>query len=151
MFYSIYASSEETYMYYDYNNPIKQTNNLTQKEKIEPICIICWVDIETLPILLKQNKNYITFCDCNTPIHNDCLKKWYSRTYSCPICRTYLIYDPDFTHRVRIRRQISEYVSYVYKIGKQITNCVFVFAAWNIALNILCNIYLLLYPIDVRK
>jgi len=146
MYYTIYASSEENYMYYNYNQTITQPNHLMPKDKVEPICIICWGDIEPLPpVLLKQNKNYITFCDCNTYTHNECLKRWYCITYSCPICRTYIIYDPEFTNRVRTRQKINGYIGYFYNIANQITNIICVL----VALNILCNIYLIFYPIDV--
>jgi hypothetical protein len=143
MYYNIYSSSEENYMYYDYN---KQTNNT----KKDTTCIICWTN-ESEPILLKQITQFITFCDCNTYIHDDCLNTWYCKTYSCPICRAYIIYDPHFTNRVRIQRKFVGFVSYCYNIVKQITNIICVFVAWNIALNILCNIYFEFYPIELMK
>jgi hypothetical protein len=153
MYYSIYASSEENYMYYDYNKPINQTNNLKvlKDERINPTCIICWVDTETPPKLLKQNIIYIAFCDCNTYIHEKCLRDWYCKTFSCPICRSNLIYDPSFTHRVRLRRKFIGCINYGVYIIKRITNIIFVFAAWNIALNIICNIYLVFYSINIKK
>jgi len=143
-------------MYQDYIKTVGYTNNskTIREEKKDITCIICWQDDEidnNIPTLLKQNTNFITFCDCNTYIHDVCLNRWYCRTFSCPICRLYLIYDPDFTNNERIRRKIFGAINYGYNIVKQITNIISVFVAWNITLNILCNIYLSFYPIDIKK
>jgi len=152
MYYTIYASSEESYMYCSYTNTIKQTTDNNKKEdNTEKICIICWVDTEISPMFLKQNKNFITFCDCNTTVHDDCLMRWYCRTFSCPICRAYIIYDPSFTNNIRLQRMIRGYVSYGYNIINPIAKFIYVFVVWNIALNILCNIYLVFYPIAIKK
>lgn len=152
MYYILYTSSEDNYFYYDHNKPIETTNKRKiLKDTKDTMCIICWVETDTQTILLKQNTNYITFCECNTYLHDDCLTRWYCRTFSCPICRAYLIYDPDFTHRIRLRRKVVGLVIYGYNIVKQITNIISVILIWNITLNILCNIYLIFYPIDVNK
>ena len=158
MYYILYTSSEDNYMYYDYNKTIEPTNKLNtiqEQEEKDSTCIICWandgVGNDNEPILLKQNKYFITFCDCNTHVHHDCLLRWYCRTFSCPICRTYLIYDPHFINKVRLRRKVVAIVSYGYNIVKQITNIVWVFVVWNIGVNILYTIYLACYSIEVNK
>ena len=52
-------------------------------------CFIC-LDLlfnDEMPIFLKNQNIYCKTCKCNGCIHNECLKKWYLRNESCPICR----------------------------------------------------------------
>jgi hypothetical protein len=57
-------------------------------------CFVCYeikTRLEIKPIYLKNQTLYICQCDCNGPIHNECLKKWYYITRKCPICRIKII------------------------------------------------------------
>ena len=58
-------------------------------------CIICLESNDTNnPII---NINYIhKDCNCNSPIHKECLNKWYTFNKRCPICRN-IIYDEENT------------------------------------------------------
>lgn len=56
-------------------------------------CFICldFLLNNEKPIFLKNQSIYCRTCHCNGLIHNECLKKWYHRNESCPICREEMI------------------------------------------------------------
>lgn len=53
-------------------------------------CFICFeyqIDKGTKPINLQRQKLYTNNCYCNVFVHNYCLKIWFNKNKSCPICR----------------------------------------------------------------
>jgi hypothetical protein len=53
-------------------------------------CFICFeykTTFECVPTNLKKQQIYFNNCQCNGSIHNSCLKIWFDKNKSCPICR----------------------------------------------------------------
>jgi len=72
--------------HYDDNLPIieKQYND----------CCICFeyiTDNENKPTNLQKQRLYLNNCMCDVAVHNFCLKKWFDKYKSCPICRINVI------------------------------------------------------------
>jgi hypothetical protein len=42
-------------------------------------------------ISLMEQKLYLHNCNCNGPIHNECLQLWFNMNNSCPICRNKMV------------------------------------------------------------
>lgn len=51
------------------------------------ICLQLKIEDEEITIKLTEQTFYINECTCNSSVHKLCLKKWFDRYYSCPICR----------------------------------------------------------------
>jgi hypothetical protein len=83
--------------HYDIDNDYidSSNSNITDEKLIETkIANECFICLETnlsneLPIKLKNQILYFNICVCDGYIHNSCLKKWYTRQSTCPICRIY--------------------------------------------------------------
>jgi hypothetical protein len=57
-------------------------------------CFICFElksckGIKTINLI--DQKLYLHSCNCNGPIHNECLQLWYNMNSSCPICRNKMV------------------------------------------------------------
>ena len=53
-------------------------------------CFICFdyvINNEKFPIYLSKQQLYLNTCDCDGSVHISCLKKWFNKHTSCPICR----------------------------------------------------------------
>ena len=67
-----------------YNNQNKYNN----------VCFICFeynVDEQITPINLSNQSLYIKNCLCDGSVHHNCLKTWFDKEHSCPICRIKVI------------------------------------------------------------
>lgn len=66
-------------------------DGFTYKEfPIKNVCFICFEISqfdECEPVTLKTQKTYISLCHCDSYVHNGCLKIWYNKSKTCPICR----------------------------------------------------------------
>lgn len=63
-------------------------------------CFICFEyknNIENCPSTLKTHKLYINNCNCNGSVHIQCLKIWFDKNKSCPICRIQVIENNNAT------------------------------------------------------
>lgn len=63
-------------------------------------CFICFEyknDNENCPSTLKTHKLYINNCTCNGSVHIQCLKIWFDKNKSCPICRIQVIENNNTT------------------------------------------------------
>jgi hypothetical protein len=72
-----------------YNEPKYEFNNQCCSE-----CFICFeykIDNENNPSTLKTHKLYKNNCNCNVSVHIECLKIWFDKNKSCPICRIHVI------------------------------------------------------------
>jgi len=107
----------------------------------------CFVCLELIlngekPILLKNQNIYCRTCQCNGYIHNECLKKWYRRNESCPICREEMIRPITM---VDIFIHQNPFIIFIYssrfehmvKITKKLILASFLFCSINIILIIL--------------
>lgn len=78
--------------HYDDNQPVI-------KEKYNE-CFICFeykIDNEDKPINLLKQKIYLNNCICDGAVHNYCLKIWFDKNNSCPICRINVIENNNAT------------------------------------------------------
>ena len=78
--------------HYDDNQPIV-------KEHYDE-CFICFeykTHDENIPTTLQKQKIYLNNCTCNGSIHNYCLKIWFDKNKSCPICRIHVIENNNAT------------------------------------------------------
>jgi hypothetical protein len=93
MFYTLYTSSDDYEL-----TLIKPEIDINSEPSIseQNLCIICWIDKKNNKHsnLIKNYVDYYAVCTCNTYIHEDCLKEWYNKTNSCPICRLPIEYQP---------------------------------------------------------
>jgi hypothetical protein len=92
MYSILYTSSENYEDEINYNVIKDETNN---------ICLICWLPSHDNSIILKMKEypNINTICNCNAEFHVSCIKEWFDKTQSCPICRKQItIYKPDLTN-----------------------------------------------------
>lgn len=84
--------------HYDINNlPIStfETRNQSVNE-----CFICFDyknDDGIIPIYLKNQSLYLNQCICNGSVHNECLKIWFNKNKTCPICRIKVIENNNAT------------------------------------------------------
>jgi hypothetical protein len=72
------------YDHYDDNQP--NTTSLSMPNE----CFICYDirnGLESYPISLKSQSNYIKTCRCDGWIHKQCLDIWCKKQNKCPICR----------------------------------------------------------------
>ena len=96
MYYHIYTSDDTNPLLITGNDNDKYTDNekteLTTSNPEEHICIVCFTSTEPI-LLLRDHPEYIMICECNTHIHGFCLKEWFNKTHSCPICRKKLWYN----------------------------------------------------------
>lgn len=63
-------------------------------------CFICFeykINNENIPTSLHKQKIYLNNCICNGSIHNYCLKIWFDKNKSCPICRINVIESNNIT------------------------------------------------------
>ena len=78
--------------HYDDNQPIV-------KEHYDE-CFICFeykTHDENILTTLQKQKIYLNNCTCNGSIHNYCLKIWFDKNKSCPICRIHFIENNNAT------------------------------------------------------
>lgn len=61
------------------------------------ICIICLNEIRN-----DKAKRELFYCDCYLNFHNSCIKKWVTKSNTCPMCRTVMNYNNE-EHTMRIR------------------------------------------------
>jgi len=77
--------------HYDTNNlPISTETGYQSVNE----CFICFEyknEDGIIPIYLKNQSLYLTQCVCNGSVHNDCLKIWFDKNKTCPICRIKVI------------------------------------------------------------
>ena len=67
---------------------IIETDN---KKYLEDDCCICFSKYEDLTNELDieiKEKNKIVKLKCNHNFHNDCIRKWLNKSFTCPICRS---------------------------------------------------------------
>jgi hypothetical protein len=79
--------------HYEHNFPIYKQNTINE-------CFICFEyknDDGFLPIYLKTQNLYLNGCLCNGSVHNECLKIWFNKNKSCPICRIKVIENNNTT------------------------------------------------------
>ena len=53
-------------------------------------CFICFEyksDNGMIPINLQIQRLYLNHCKCKGQVHNHCLKTWFDKNKTCPICR----------------------------------------------------------------
>jgi hypothetical protein len=77
--------------HYDNNN--LQISTETGDEIVNE-CFICFEyknDDGIIPIYLKNQSLYLCQCVCNGSVHNECLKIWFNKNKTCPICRIKVI------------------------------------------------------------
>ena len=63
-------------------------------------CFICFEyknDDGIIPIYLNNQLLYLTQCVCNGSVHNQCLKIWFNKNKTCPICRIRVIENNNAT------------------------------------------------------
>ena len=76
-------------------------NNLSiYKSQSDNECFICFEYINDhgiTPIYLKTQKIYLNGCICNGSVHNECLKIWFDKNKTCPICRIKVIENNNAT------------------------------------------------------
>ena len=63
-------------------------------------CFICFeykTDNENKPTNLQKQQIYFNNCLCNGAVHNYCLKIWFDKNKSCPICRINVIENNNTT------------------------------------------------------
>lgn len=77
--------------HYDINNlPISTETGY----EIVNECFICFEyknEDGIIPIYLKNQSLYLCQCICNGSVHNECLKIWFDKNKTCPICRIKVI------------------------------------------------------------
>jgi len=69
-----------------------ETDNLYDNIKKE--CFICLEDISVNELnknKLNSQNLFIKNCLCDGFVHNNCLKKWFDKNRSCPICRKLVV------------------------------------------------------------
>jgi hypothetical protein len=85
--------------HYDYNNlPISTFESHYQYQNNE--CFICFEyknDDGIIPIYLNNQSLYLNQCVCNGSVHNECLKIWFYKNKTCPICRIKVIENNNTT------------------------------------------------------
>ena len=57
-------------------------------------CFICFdykTDFEKKTTSLQKQQLYFSNCNCDTAVHNACLKNWIYYNKSCPICRNNIV------------------------------------------------------------
>ena len=57
-------------------------------------CIICLESNDTNNVIININDIHKK-CNCKSPVHNECLIKWYSYNKLCPICRNSIYASDD--------------------------------------------------------
>lgn len=63
-------------------------------------CFICFeykTDNDIRPINLQIQRLYLNNCCCKGPVHVDCLKTWFDKNKTCPICRIKVIENNNAT------------------------------------------------------
>jgi hypothetical protein len=78
--------------HYDTNNSLISTFETGNRSVNE--CFICFEyknEDAIIPIYLKNQSLYLTQCVCNGSVHNECLKIWFYKNKTCPICRIKVI------------------------------------------------------------
>lgn len=75
--------------HYDYNNLSTSTFESDYQYQNNE-CFICFEyknEDGIIPIYLNNQSLYLKRCVCNGSVHNECLKIWFDRNKTCPICR----------------------------------------------------------------
>jgi len=63
-------------------------------------CFICFEyknEEGIIPIYLNKQSLYLNRCICNGSVHNECLKIWFYKNKTCPICRIKVIENNNAT------------------------------------------------------
>ena len=113
MFFCTYEHySDEQPIYYNYN----------KKNEVRE-CFVCFeikAFNEAKPITLKNQKLYITSCNCNSFVHKKCLELWFDINKNCPICR---ISVRDRTFKLFIVNKLFPYgiytIFYIINVSKR--------------------------------
>lgn len=63
------------------------------------ICLEYKTDFENKPINLQKQKLYLINCLCNGEVHNYCLKVWFDKHRTCPICRINVVENNEATNQ----------------------------------------------------
>jgi hypothetical protein len=61
-------------------------NNILELDRISINSNICSICLETL-----NNDNDINKLSCSHTYHNECIKLWYEKNKTCPLCRSKII------------------------------------------------------------
>ena len=85
---SCFKKHKEVDLFYDNYNNITVRNNVEVEKKLkknkrifyEKHCIICFCEY-------KKNES-IKILSCGHVYHENCINKWFLRSYTCPICNT---------------------------------------------------------------
>jgi cbb3-type cytochrome oxidase subunit 3 len=67
-------------------------------------CFICFeykTSFEFRPTNLQKQQIYFNNCICNGSVHNSCLKIWFDKNNSCPICRINVVENNKVTIIIR--------------------------------------------------
>jgi len=83
--------------HYDINNLPISTE--TGREVVNE-CFICFEyknEEGIIPIYLNNQSLYLNQCVCNGSVHNECLKIWFYKNKTCPICRIKVIENNNAT------------------------------------------------------
>jgi hypothetical protein len=130
--------------HYDTENDFIIESNFKFDNQNEKECFIC-LDImlnDDTPIVLLDQKIYCQTCLCNGWVHNICLKKWYDKNESCPICRGEM-FKPVGMREIFIDR--NPFIIFVYStrfhdmliIIKKLILASFLFCLINVILSVI--------------
>lgn len=119
------------------------------QEQYNDICFICFeyeIENEIKPINLGNQCFYIKDCVCNGSVHQYCLRKWFDKNKTCPICRIKVIENNKAT---TIVYHYIPYGLYVYDLCKNIIivsfkglcTIVFLYALIDLYVNIITTSY----------
>jgi len=95
-------------------------DNLCQRD-YDNECFICFeykTETDMKPINLQNQRLYFNNCLCKGSVHNDCLKIWFDKNKTCPICRIKVIENNKET--IIIHNYIP-WAIYIYIYIKKIT------------------------------
>jgi len=77
--------------HYDNNSPINQSQSQSQSANECFICFEYKNEEGFVPIYLNNQSIYLHQCVCNGSVHIQCLKIWFYKNKTCPICRIRVI------------------------------------------------------------
>jgi hypothetical protein len=84
----------------------------------EDECLIC-LGTNTICnkiIKIKNNKNFISICNCDGNYHMKCLLQWLNKNKMCPICRQTLIINTENNICIKIYNNCKKYSHITCKI-----------------------------------
>lgn len=124
------------------NTEIQQSYNDNENDLLCVICLSQPTDYNKL-IHLQDVNQYIINCVCNVQLHNNCLKTWVDKTFSCPICRKHITINHIIINQLKSYKNINLVVLYIKYSCFQILHIVKSIVILNIILYISDNILLL--------